>query len=233
MNKLILAGLLCVATTSITSCTTTKVHLFTEGLTQETITYLQASLDSEGYVTLLNSLPVPEGIITPMIVYSPMHSELAQVEQLRDFISTLGYEVDLEPVSRGNHFYTSINVGVYLSPYVPGRKRVISILGKELFGVCPSSDATLALDTDLTFALKLNLWDEQTDKTSTTTRSGKWRQSDDTVYFEIGPREISFTLSRFQKDTDYAHVEGIRLRNDSDSEFFDQCHFTYTELIPW
>ncbi len=225
--------LLCVLVFGISSCTTTKVHLFTEGLTQDTITHLQQALDKKGYQILLNSLPVPEGIITPMIVYSPMHSDLVQVEKLRDYISILGYEVDLEPVSRGNHFYTSINVGVYLSPYVPGRKRVMSLLDKELFGNCPATNASLMLNADLTFKLESSDWDEQNRETNARTRTGKWRQSDTTVYFETGSREIAFTLSRFQKDTDYARVEGIRLRNDAENELFDRCHFSYTEMIPW
>lgn len=65
----------------------TKVHLFTQGLAADEANRLETSLERHGYHAVLNSLPVPEGIVVPTIVYSPRHKDLERVEALRDLMA--------------------------------------------------------------------------------------------------------------------------------------------------
>ena len=216
----------------ISSCSSTQVHLFTEGSTEEELARLDEVLSQAGYQILRNSLPVPKGVVTPTIIYSPMHGNLSQIERLRDLLYTQGIELDLEPVSRGNHFYTGINVGLYPKAFNPGRKSELSVLGLELFGECPEVDATLVLNEDLTYTAEFIGWDDSKQVETKQDVKGHWWQSDQTVYLVLASKKLPFGLSRFQDRSDYALIEGIRLDNVEESDLINRCDFVYTELDP-
>jgi hypothetical protein len=215
------------------SCATTKVHLFTEALETTEIVMINEILTANGYAVVHNSLPIPEGIEGPSLVYSPLHRNLNDVERLRDIFASAGLAFDLEPVSRGNHFYTGTNVGLYPKAFVAGRAREMSVFGKELFGECPIVDATLALNKDLTFEVKFIAWNEREQSETHRSEYGVWWQSDETVVLAFLDQEYSFNMSKFSKSTDYAKIDGLRLKSTIKIQKLEQCDFVYTEMDPW
>lgn len=122
---------------------------------------------------------------------------------------------------------------MYLTPHDPATSGRPTLLGTELFGECPAVDAELALQPELTFTLEIREWDEARNEEVASRRSGAWRRSGDTVFLEMGDTEIPFSVSRFQRDTYYARMEGIRLKNDTKSDLVRQCDFVYRLLDPW
>ncbi len=211
------------------SCTTTQVHLLTEGLDTGEISILKSSMEQGGFDTRLNSLPAPSEIVTPTILYTPLHSDIKELTRLRDLLADLGHEVDLEPRSLGNHHYTGVNVGIYLSPYEEGGQPQMSLVDKELNANCKPAYGQLFLNADLTFQLKLSEWDEKKDVDVNREYAGTWRQMGDKVFFESRTKESAFLLTRFTKETDYAPVYGIRLTALAIQDQFSGCHFSYRE----
>lgn len=215
------------------SCTTTKVHLFTEALETNEIAAITETLNTNGYEVVHNSLPIPEGIAGPSIVYSPLHRSLDDIERLRDIFAAEGLLLDLEPVSRGNHFYTGANVGLYPKAFVADRSRKISVIGKEYFGECPIVDATLALNKDLTFEATFIGWNEKKQLETHRGEYGGWWQSDDTVVLTLSEHEYSFDIIKFSSSTDYAKIDGIRLKSTRQVKQLGMCDFVYSEMDPW
>ena len=216
----------------ISSCASTQVHLFTEGLSQIETTTLTESLEDQGFEVIHNSLPIPEGIVTPTILYSPLHGNLGDVERLRELLGDTGNWMELEPVSRGNHHYTGINVGVYPRAFTGGHRQ-ITVLGKELFGECPEDDVTLSLHRDLTFELTIYSWNETKNVEETTASTGTWWQHNDTVTLQLARTEIPLSILYLSGSTEYARVDGIKLQNLNTSKQIAGCDFVYKELDPW
>lgn len=216
----------------LSSCVTTRVHLFTEAMSEEDVSSLEQLLDDQGFEVVKNSLPIPEGMISPSIVYSPLHPNLQDVEQLRELLAENKVYVDLEPVSRSNHFYTGENVGLYPNEFVAGRKRQLTLMGKELFGECPEVDATLNLKPNLTFAAQFFTWDETSHSEVIVSQEGSWRQYQNDLVLSWFGTELLYSVSNTSANTDYAKIDGIKLiRKGHDS--FEACDFVYREMDPW
>ena len=220
------------AVSLLASCVTTRVHLFTEGMSEEEVASLEQLLGDQGFEVVKNSLPIPEGMISPSIVYSPLHRNLQDVEQLRELLAENEVYVDLEPVSRSNHFYTGENVGLYPTEFVSGRKRQLTLMGKELFGECPEVDATLNLKPNLTFAAQFFTWDENTQSEVIVSQEGSWRQYQNDLILSWSGNELLYAVSNISAKTDYAKIDGIKLIRKG-HDYFEACDFVYREMDPW
>lgn len=216
----------------LSCCVTTRVHLFTEAMSEEEVSSLEQLLGDQGFEVVKNSLPIPEGMISPSIVYSPLHRNLQDVEQLRELLAENKVYVDLEPVSRSNHFYTGENVGLYPNKFVPGRKRQLTLMGKELFGECPEVDATLNLQPNLTFAAQFFTWDETSKSEAVVVQEGSWRQYQNDLMLSLSGSELQYSVSNISAKTDYAKIDGIKLTREG-HELFEACNFVYREMDPW
>lgn len=201
-------------------------------MTPPEIASISQLLQNSGYRVQTNTLPVPEAITTPTLIYSPTNRNLHGVEALRDRLAEAGHAVDLVPVSSGNHFYTRNNLGLYLHPAPPGPNRKVDIAGKELFGECPTVDATLQLNRDNSFSLSLIDWDDVHKKEVVTKADGSWKRDRQWVLLDTSHRQVRFRITELDKQTKYGRVTGVELRNESNGPVVDGCSFVYREIDP-
>ncbi len=218
--------------TVLSSCAARRVHLFTEAMSTEEISTLSQVLTDNNYEVLLNSLPIPEGMVCAAIIYSASHRKPKDIEALRDLLDRQGLSVDLEAVSQGNHFYTGENVGLYPKRYEPGRARHMTLAEKEFFGECPEVDATLSLFADLTFAAQFFVWDAAKQVETVSVEKGVWRQYREEITFAVGHAELLFSVHRISTNTDYAKIDGIKLVSAQPYEVMAGCEFVYREMDP-
>jgi hypothetical protein len=215
------------------SCTSTRVHLFTDGMSDDELLRIESVLAGGGFEVVRNSLPIPEGIRSPTIVYSPDHRQLRKVEDLRELLASHDLFLNLEPISRSNHFYTAENVGLYPNAYVEGAARSLPLVGIEMFGECPDVDAFLLLRGDLTFLVEFVSWDETTNSETTRHLQGVWRRDQQTIVLSANGSDFSFEVTRFTENSDYAKIDGIKLSGFEGYRDFEDCDFAYREMDPW
>lgn len=202
-------------------------------MNEEEVKRVERILTKGGFDVVRNSLPVPEGIQSPTIVYAPGHRDLSKVEDLRELFARNDFYLELEPAFRSNHFYTAENVGVYLNPHQAGTRRALPIVGAELFGECPEVDATLSLHGNLTFAAEFIGWDEQTQSETTNRTQGTWRQQAQSIVLSTKEVDVTFRITRFSETTDYAKIDVLKLSGSEDYQDFEDCDFSYREMDPW
>lgn len=227
------ASVIIFLTVTLSACVSTRVHLFTEALTEEEIISIEALLQNDGYEVVRNSLPIPEGIVTPTILYSPLHKKPADLETLRDLLATWDWYVDLEALSQSNHYYTGQNVGLYPKAFSPDRPSQLTLGAKELFGECEEVDATLSLNPNLTFSATFFSWQEALQKETTRTKEGVWRQNNQIVTLETPNGSHRYKVRKISSTTDYAKIDGLRLTSLSPSVEMNNCNFVYQEMDPW
>ncbi len=220
-------------TLALSACVTTRVHLFTEAMTEQEIRDVEHLLATHDYEVVRNSLPIPEGMLAPSLVYSPHHRRLSSVEDLRDLLANHNLIVDMEPITQTNHYYTGQNVGLYPNRYNPNRPSQLTLIDKELFGECPDVDATLLLRSNLTFTASFFVWDEISANEQTELREGTWRQNGDVVTLETGNKAHTYQLSNISGSSDYAKISGLMLEHSNSSTEWHACNFAYREMDPW
>lgn len=214
-------------TLCLAACSTTQVHIFGEGMEPSEIGELQSVLESEGYEIALNSLPVPEEVRGPTLLYSPAHGNLGDVESLGNLLMTMGYDIILEPVSRGNHFYTKRNVGLYLRPYQPDPAKGNTLIGREFNGDCSAIDAYLQFG-ERRFKVEFIGWDQVDQAETMRTEEGSWRREKDTVTLTMGLERVELELIPVKMTTQFGSFEGVKLLNRS--EKLESCNFVYREV---
>src|SRR5690606_9058324 len=175
------------------SCSVTQVHVFSHDLPEAEVFRVAALLQRRGSETSINTLPVPEGIDGPTLLYSPAHERAAQIEKLGNLLIDSGYDVILEPVSRGNHFYTASNVGLYLHGHRATTGQGKSLEGREFNGDCESVDAYLDFSASR-FSIEFIAWDDASQEEKVSTVEGVWRRRADTVILAMGTQQVEMEV---------------------------------------
>lgn len=220
-------ALLLLCTLCLAACSTTQVHIFRKDMDSGEISKVQRALETKGYEITLNSLPVPEEVRGPTLLYSPEHRNLEAVERLGNQLVAMGYDIILEPVSRGNHFYTAGNVGLYLRPYQPDADKENTLVGREFNGDCADLDAYLQFG-QRRFKVEFIGWDEAKQEEVTRTEEGTWRRQENIVTLIVGLERVDLELIPLKMTTQYGSVEGVKLLNRS--EKLEGCDFVYREV---
>ncbi|MCW8194612.1 hypothetical protein F6455_07415 [Proteobacteria bacterium 005FR1] len=222
-----LAGLLLAG---LTACSSTRVHLFTQGVEPDELIRVQSALEDEGFATELNSLRIPDVLSGPTLLYSPSHDALQEVEALGNLLMSLGYDVSLEAVARGNHFYTGENIGLYLAPLQTNQPGRATLSGMEFNGDCPSEDAYLTFESAHRFSAEFISWDDSAAKETVKRLSGTWYRSGDSVHLQWEGNAVELSFIPLHAEREYGDVTGYRLLNPSDR--LSDCDFVFREVKP-
>lgn len=214
----------------LTACSSTQVHLFAQGVESGELSRVQSALEAEGFATERNSLKVPEVLSGPTLLYSPAHEDLQEVEELGDLLMSLGYDVSLEPVARGNHFYTGENIGLYLAPLQANQAGRATLSGMEFNGDCPSEDAYLTFESAHRFTAEFIGWDDSAQEEIVKRVSGTWYRNGESVHLQWEGNEVELSFMPLHAEREYGDVTGYRLLNHGDR--LSDCDFVFREVKP-
>ncbi len=184
---------------------------------------------------------MPEGIYRSSIIYPPIVEDPQSLDQLRDSLVPLGIpEPELIYETRGEHFYSTENIGLYLvNPnYVAPESIADSTqqgagptLSHIYYSNCADVDAELSLFGENAAILELVEWNERTQREQSTQFDGLWQAMESTIRFELfDAGTILFEFSEFDGRDDYGRFYGIDLvsiENDSELATCDFRFITY------
>lgn|GEM_PF-3457611 len=110
----------------LSACSTTKVHLFAQGIETSELSQISKTLLEQGFRVNLVELQPPD-LPNATMIYSPALPNISDIDRIRDSLSELGYnDIDLIAVSNDNQSYTGRNIGLYLGgPTTNSRNELI------------------------------------------------------------------------------------------------------------
>lgn len=228
MNKMLCGFVVAMVCLNITACTTPQIHIFRDGVTDSQVARLSSALEDEGYRVALNTLPIPEDIVGPTLVYSPQHSRVQEVERLGDLLLDLGYSLNFATAGLGNHFYTQGNLGLYLTAAKPSHAED-SLVGRTYNGHCKDNDAYLHFFSGR-FKVEIIDWDEAENQELVTETSGLWERKGNTVTLYLQDQQVALSLAPVQYETQYSKINGLKLTNNTSA--LRGCSFEYREVVP-
>lgn len=214
----------------LTACSTTKVHLFTQGVEAGELDGIAATLENQGFRVRLVELQPPE-LRNAAIIYSPAHPHIEDVENIGATLFELGYkDIDLIAVGRDNQSYTGRNVGLYLGE--PSINQKVEQSGQhfptEFAGHCHSTDAYLMLYTNGNFDLNIISWDES-DKEHSNKMSGQWKERGDILEVFVDKfAATEFQIETFVRTDEHNLYKKTQLTSVDSSKQLAGCRFTST-----
>lgn len=232
-------SLLPIALVILTSCTARQdVHVFNLGYSDAEVQTVMAALQESGFRPHANSLAVPDGIHSSSIIYPPIVENFETVSLLRDTLASTGHaQLELIYETRGEHFYSTENIGLYLvnpeySEPVPQTSSDPQGQHPELSHVyysnCEDVEAELSLLGQDAAVLEVIEWSERTQRERSTVFDGQWSRSDSTLEFELFDEgKIIFSYSEFDGRDDYGRFYGIDLVNIENLSELASCDFRY------
>lgn len=228
MNKILRWFFLAMSYLNIAACASSQIHIFRAGVTDSDVAHVRAILEEAGYRVTLNTLPIPDNIVGPTLIYSPQHSRVQDVEHLGDMLMDMGYSLHFATTGLGNHFYTAGNLGLYLTASSPSYAED-SLVDRTYNGQCEENDAYLHFFRGR-FRLEMIDWDEDSNKELVTEKSGLWERDSNTVTLYLQDQHVDLFLTPLQYETQYSKIRGLRLVNDSTA--LRGCSFEYRETAP-
>lgn len=212
----------------LAGCTTTQVHLFTEGVDPRELGRVQSALEAKGFDTELNPLRIPDVLSGPTLLYSSSHDEIEQVESLGNLLLSLGYDVSLEPMAKGNHFYTGENIGLYLAPPQASQPGQARLSGMEFNGDCPDEDAYLTFESAHRFTAEFIAWDDSAQEEIVSHLAGTWYREQDSVHLQWDGNAVELSFMPLHAEREYGDVTGYRLVNHTGQ--LSDCDFVFREV---
>lgn len=227
--KQILSGL--IISFSLLACSTTRIHLFTQGVESSELYSISASLKEKGFRVHLVDLQPPD-LSNAAIIYSPAHPHIDDLEKISATLFELGYkEIDLIAVSKDNQSYTGRNVGLYFSGGGASRKfeAAEKQMPTEFAGHCHSTDAYLKLYEKGNFDLTIISWDES-DTEHTSVLSGRWKSHGENLELFFSESKSSVFLIEKTDRTDQHNnfYRKIQLTSIKPTNVLTGCQFTST-----
>lgn len=170
---------LVIAFSIIISACTSKLHvrLFTENLSDKDLAQIEQKFRSSKVLYTISSAMVPESITSNAIVYTPTFNSNKRIYDVIDILATVDFTISWTSLLKvENHSFSANNIGLYLfsNGFVPAKAR------KGLFEVneygsveCASN---LVLNTDLTFDVGFDIWDESRGDYRELSVNGSWQE---------------------------------------------------------
>ena len=137
----------------ILSACSTKVHLITEGYSDEKVNSLQQQLIEKGYQVNVQNIAIPAEFPNSVIAINPSYQNFATINELSTLLDLLSFAPAVERrFGQGRHFYTSNNIGMYLrSPNINPDDSMPPYLRTQY---CKKGDANLEFNTNGEFTLE-------------------------------------------------------------------------------
>lgn len=205
------------------------------GSDQAELDRVHEGLSDLGFDITYNDLEIPESINGPTLVYSPLNSNITDVDLILGKLHDLGYaDISLIEFHKDNHAYTKNNVGIYLHRFEKLRQSGMDIrpIMKEYHGLCPEHDELMDLEKIDVLELTRYEWQESSNAEVEHISNGTWHVlNDKELFLNIDGQQLSFKIEKY-----YAHANGrnysvIKLINRSDENEITNCDFEYREIL--
>ena len=189
------------------------VHLYGKYLSPEKVALLQKQFEEQGFKAQVNSLDTPVSITENTVLYSLLLKDADSLEKAVGVASESGFKVSLvEPMVKGNHWYTKNSLAMILFPQEQGHNGHISqqdLVHQYQVSRC-DVPLTLHLRDDFSYVITGKEWTQEEKPLVT----GNWlyRQypyielrgfdaEHSHMYFEISRRMEQDQISRLQMQT--------------------------------
>lgn len=228
----------------LVSCTTGKVHVFNNSLSEAELTALSRDLAALGMSPRLRALDVPVGITGPTIVMPRVVRDQASIHAIEDVLAQHGItDVRIESHALHNHSYTEDNIGLYLTSRDIARERQAAIrrvdldvdnLARVYMSECESIDAELNLSADGLALLEIYQWDGKVTGAPSRFIAGNWQANGMQLSLTLDQDDdLIFTIAESQTSTDRGATRGIDLMRSSAATdaAHSRCNFRYIEQV--
>lgn len=175
---------------TLSSCTSTKVHLYSSYLTDEETSNISQHLSEAGFTVIPNQLKFPPSVNSNAIIYSPVLKDISKVTHLAEVLQTKDISVtNLIPMTADNHWYTSDSMALFVIPegvnHMVVNKR--DLAQKYLSANC-EREVFLVLREDGSFSFFGETWNKKQQQLA----EGNWRYKQ-FPYLEFVPDNGNWT----------------------------------------
>lgn len=210
-------------------CSTTKVYLYKRYLSDDDVLLITEKLEELDYEVENNTLAFPDEIQNSTILYSPFIEGRDSLDSFISVINKLGWpDVDVQPLFKGNHWYTKNSIGLFLIP--EGMEQSDKVLSQDLVNQYISDkcdlSAKLILNRDNSYQLSY----KKDPNNKVEHKSGKWEltgypyiqltslKGEWTFYLEIHKKIITDSIGK---------VELLELKPLNSHHVYPSCNFVY------
>jgi hypothetical protein len=211
----------------LAGCTNTKVHLYTQYLSEEETRKVTKELESKRFNVIKNTLSIPDSVNESSVIYSPFLINMDHLSSAIDSLSTLGWTgIRLENFVKGNHWYGKNNFGLILIPkgLIKRELKLNNELSQRYVGTDCDTQVEIELHNNNIYTVK------HQDGNKITTKNGSWKITD-YPYLELS-NEDDFLPMYFQavKRTEQdiiGKVNIIEIKPIQSYQLFSNCKFSH------
>lgn len=229
----------------LVSCTTNKVHVFNNSLSEAELTALTQDLVAQGLSPRVRELDVPVGITGPTIVMPRVVRDQAAIHAVEDVLNRHGITgVQVESHAVHNHSYTDDNMGLYLTSREIARERQATVrrvdlevenLARVYMSECESIDAELNLSANGLAVLEIYQWDGKSASDDSRFIAGNWQAEGLQLSLTLDQADqLTFAIAESQTtSTTQGDTRGIDLLRTSvaTEQAYSRCNFRYIEQV--
>lgn len=211
----------------LAGCTNTKVHLYTQYLSEEETQKVTKELESKRFTVIENTLSIPGSVNESTVIYSPFLVNMDHLSTALESLSTLGWTgIRLESFVKGNHWYGKNNFGLILIPKgaIKSELKLNNELSQRYIGTDCDAQAEIELHSNNIYTVKYQ------DGSETITKKGVWKVTN-YPYIELS-NEDGFLPMYFQavKSTEQdflGKINVIEIKPIQSYQIFSNCKFMH------
>ena len=137
---------------SLSGCSTTKLHLVSQGYSAQQVNQLKNELTNQGINVSISSITMPNEFPNSAIAMSPSYDDLTFIEKVQKVLRKQGFEEAVElKFAQGKHLYNINHLGLYLRNPLNNTHQMPPYLRTQY---CKNADSTLMFTPNGKFVLE-------------------------------------------------------------------------------
>lgn len=208
----------------LAGCQTTTVHIFEQGVEEDTLSQIIEAVRKAGFAAKVTALP-PANVGSPSIIYSPMIEDSTSLTRIHLALSQIGIDVQLIPMSSGNHLYTRNSMGLYFGLDAEPATEGSTLTSRVYEGRCNAQDALLNLVDNKTFSLERL---KAPDSFDATYDYGSWTRRDDELDVHFDEGSTRFDVEQIGTESEDGQSLRVALTSRQPGEPLSDCEFSTT-----